>query len=284
MGAQVGGELNTVLLILNTREALTTLMGSTNLKLGVRPHAPLTPHARHAPHPPNAALQTRRRNGRRSDGRAAAPPQERARASACRLTQEPSTPLHAGQGNLSVAAGPFGRQIEGTGVAGGRDQWQAAACYSYAVSRGLFAGIALDGMARRRPAHARMPRIARVRRMPAYARVPACPRARVPACPRVHVDAHAVCRPRARVSTACVLQACMRACVRACASADGPSVCRSRLGSAPSQVLFTRDRLNHNFYGHPASATQLLSGKIPPPRAAEPLYRALRTHTSEYAP
>ena len=49
-------------------------------------------------------------------------------------------------------------------------------------------------------------------------------------------------------------------------------------------MLFTRDRLNHNFYGHPASATQLLSGKIPPPRAAEPLYRALRTHTSEYAP
>ena len=42
-------------------------------------------------------------------------------------------------------------------------------------------------------------------------------------------------------------------------------------------MLFTRDRLNHNFYGHPASATQLLSGKIPPPRAAEPLYRALRS-------
>ena len=41
-------------------------------------------------------------------------------------------------------------------------------------------------------------------------------------------------------------------------------------------MLFTRDRLNHTFYGHPASATQLLSGKIPPPRAAEPLYRTLR--------
>ena len=199
-------------------------MGSTNLKLGVRPHAPLTPHARHAPHPPNAALQTRRRNGRRSDGRAAAPPQERARASACRLTQEPSTPLHAGQGNLSVAAGPFGRQIEGTGVAGGRDQWQAAACYSYAVSRGLFAGIALDGMARRRPAHARMPRIARVRRMPAYARVPACPRARVPACPRARVSMSTPTPCAVRVPASPLHACCKRACVRACVRVHPPTV------------------------------------------------------------
>jgi len=122
IGAQVGGELNEILLILNTREALSSLMGSTQVKLGL---------------------------------------------------------------NLSVAMGPVGRQIEGTGVAGGKG---SAACYAYAVSRGAFAGVALDGT-----------------------------------------------------------------------------------------VLFTRDRLNHNFYGHPASATQLLSGKIPPPRAAEPLYRALRS-------
>ena len=44
--------------------------------------------------------------------------------------------------NLSVAAGPVGRQIEGTGVAGGKGK---AACYAYAVSRGAFAGVALDG-------------------------------------------------------------------------------------------------------------------------------------------
>ena len=46
-------------------------------------------------------------------------------------------------------------------------------------------------------------------------------------------------------------------------------------------VVFTRDRLNHVFYGHPASAKQLLSGRIAPPRAAEPLYRALRSHVGD---
>ena len=91
--------------------------------------------------------------------------------------------------NLSVAVGPLGRSLEGTGVAG---SGAAAACYSYSVSRGAFAGIALDGL-----------------------------------------------------------------------------------------VMFTRDRLNHVFYGHPASAKQLLSGRIAPPRAAEPLYRALRAYGSE---
>ena len=127
-GAQVGGELNTVLLILNTAEAVSAFSGAASITLGA---------------------------------------------------------------NLSVALGPVGRSIEGNGAftASG----VAAACYAYSVSRGAFAGVALDGT-----------------------------------------------------------------------------------------VVFTRDRLNHVFYGHPASAKQLLSGRIAPPRAAEPLYRALRTHTSEY--
>ena len=83
IGAQVGGELNEILLVLNTREALASLTGSTQVKLGL---------------------------------------------------------------NLSVAMGPVGRQIEGTGVAGGKG---SAACYAYAVSRGAFAGVALDGTVRR---------------------------------------------------------------------------------------------------------------------------------------
>ena len=75
----MGGELNEILLVLNTAEALASLTGSAQIKLGV---------------------------------------------------------------NLSVAVGPVGRQIEGTGVAGGKG---TAACYAYAVSRGAFAGVALDG-------------------------------------------------------------------------------------------------------------------------------------------
>jgi lipid-binding SYLF domain-containing protein len=50
--------------------------------------------------------------------------------------------------------------------------------------------------------------------------------------------------------------------------------------SLDGTLIFTRDRLNHVFYGHPASAKQLLSGRIAPPRAAEPLYRALRSQTN----
>ncbi len=129
VGAQVGGELNTVLLILNTQEAVNSFMGSASVTLGA---------------------------------------------------------------NISVALGPIGRALEGTGVAGNETH---AACYSYSFSRGIYAGVGLDGT-----------------------------------------------------------------------------------------CVFTRDRLNHTFYGHPASARQLLSGRIAPPRAAEPLYRALRTHTSEYVP
>lgn len=129
VGAQLGGELNTVLLILNTDDAVNSFMGSASVTLGA---------------------------------------------------------------NISVALGPVGRAIEGTGVVG---QDAHAACYAYSFSRGLWAGVGLDGT-----------------------------------------------------------------------------------------IVFTRDRLNHVFYGHPASARQLLSGRIAPPRAAEPLYRALRTHTSEYVP
>ena len=56
----------------------------------------------------------------------------------------PTTQVKLGL-NLSVAMGPVGRQIEGTGVAGGKG---SAACYAYAVSRGAFAGVALDGTVR----------------------------------------------------------------------------------------------------------------------------------------
>ena len=128
-GLLVGAEYNTVLLILNTADAVAAFSGSASVTLGA---------------------------------------------------------------NLSVALGPVGRAVEGTGVAG---HGSAAACYSYSVSRGAYAGVALDGT-----------------------------------------------------------------------------------------VVFTRDRLNHVFYGHPASAKQLLSGRIAPPRACEPLYRALRTHSSAYVP
>ena len=128
-GAQIGGEFNTVLLILNTPAAVEAFSGTASVTVGA---------------------------------------------------------------NISVALGPLGRSVEADAVAGNGD---AASCYAYAVSRGVYAGVGLDGMA-----------------------------------------------------------------------------------------MFTRDRLNHTFYGHPASAKQLLSGRIAPPRAAEPLYRALRTHTTEYVP
>lgn len=122
IGAQVGAELNTVLLILRNAKAVDAFASASKLTLGL---------------------------------------------------------------NLSVAIGPVGRHIEGSGVLDERGN--SAACYSYSVSRGAFAGVALDGA-----------------------------------------------------------------------------------------VMFTRDKLNHTFYGHPASARQLLSGKIPQPRAAEQLYQTLR--------
>jgi len=132
IGAQVGGELNTVLLILRNEEAVRAFASTSKMTLGL---------------------------------------------------------------NMSVAVGPIGRTASAEGVAAMTEDMAHAACYSYSVSRGAFAGVALDGL-----------------------------------------------------------------------------------------FCFTRDRLNHTFYGHPASAKQLLSGKIAPPPAAEPLYRELRTHTVEYAP
>ncbi|KAJ1633643.1 hypothetical protein T492DRAFT_979863 [Pavlovales sp. CCMP2436] len=43
-------------------------------------------------------------------------------------------------------------------------------------------------------------------------------------------------------------------------------------------VVFCRADLNQLFYGRPVSAKQLLSGQIPPPRAAGPLYSILNTY------
>lgn len=40
-------------------------------------------------------------------------------------------------------------------------------------------------------------------------------------------------------------------------------------------IVFCRADLNQIFYGRPVTSKQLLSGQIPPPRAAGPLYRAL---------
>lgn len=45
-------------------------------------------------------------------------------------------------GNLSVSAGPLGREADGSAYAG---DGGVAACYSYSHSRGLFAGISLQG-------------------------------------------------------------------------------------------------------------------------------------------
>jgi len=44
-----------------------------------------------------------------------------------------------------------------------------------------------------------------------------------------------------------------------------------------STLMFCRSDLNQMFYGRPVTPKQLLSGQIPPPRAAGPLYRALET-------
>ena len=79
IGAQAGGELNTVMLILNNAKAVESFSGSASVTLGA---------------------------------------------------------------NLSVAVGPVGRHADVGGVAGNTKH---AACYSYSVSRGAFLGVALDG-------------------------------------------------------------------------------------------------------------------------------------------
>jgi hypothetical protein len=45
--------------------------------------------------------------------------------------------------------------------------------------------------------------------------------------------------------------------------------------SLDGSVLVTRTDLNHKFYGRPVQSHQLLSGEMPSPRAAAPLYTAL---------
>lgn len=45
--------------------------------------------------------------------------------------------------------------------------------------------------------------------------------------------------------------------------------------SLDGSVLVTRNEVNHRFYGRPVDAQQLLSGELPAPRAAAPLYNAL---------
>mmetsp|Transcript_45053 Transcript_45053/g.94470 ORF Transcript_45053/g.94470 Transcript_45053/m.94470 type:complete len:618 (-) Transcript_45053:227-2080(-) len=46
--------------------------------------------------------------------------------------------------------------------------------------------------------------------------------------------------------------------------------------SLDGRVLLTRDRVNEKFYGRSVSAYELLSGKVPTPPAAQPLYDALK--------
>ncbi|CAO3699698.1 hypothetical protein G6F70_005624 [Rhizopus microsporus] len=88
-------------------------------------------------------------------------------------------------GNISVAAGPIGRNAEASGTASFRT---LAAVYSYSKTRGLFAGVSLEG-----------------------------------------------------------------------------------------SVIIERFDANKKMYGHKVKARDLLTGVIPPPDAAEPLYAALRT-------
>lgn len=45
-------------------------------------------------------------------------------------------------GNMSIAAGPLGRNIEGTGTLSSKG---AAAMYSYSRSKGLFGGASVEG-------------------------------------------------------------------------------------------------------------------------------------------
>lgn len=46
-------------------------------------------------------------------------------------------------GNMSVAAGPLGRNVEGTGALSSKGK--VAAMYSYSRTRGLFGGASLEG-------------------------------------------------------------------------------------------------------------------------------------------
>ena len=45
--------------------------------------------------------------------------------------------------------------------------------------------------------------------------------------------------------------------------------------SLDCSVVFARNDVNHNFYGRPVAPRSILSGAVPPPRAAQPLYDQL---------
>jgi len=45
--------------------------------------------------------------------------------------------------------------------------------------------------------------------------------------------------------------------------------------SLDGNVIFTRPDVNHRFYGQRLNPHDILRGRVPPPRAAQPLYDAL---------
>ena len=45
--------------------------------------------------------------------------------------------------------------------------------------------------------------------------------------------------------------------------------------SLDGSVIYTRSDVNHRFYGRKVTPTEILSGEVQPPRAAQPLYDAL---------
>jgi hypothetical protein len=53
--------------------------------------------------------------------------------------------------------------------------------------------------------------------------------------------------------------------------------------SLDGTVIFSRATVNESFYGRAVSATDLLHGVLPPPRAAAPLYTALHEALSSPA-
>ena len=212
----MGAELNEVLLILNTEEALASLMGSTQIKAGASASLTLA-----SPHLGSPSLTTFTKWATPSRG----PPRSRLALSPTRWGSTSRSPPGQSAGRSRAPASREARARPPatptpSRAAPSRALPSTAQCSSRAT------GSTTPSMA--------------VRRGPRPPR-PAPPRQRTPV-------GGAPC-PAAAVLT------------RAAA-------CAPRLPPSPD----------------PASATQLLSGKIPPPRAAEPLYRALRTHSSEFAP
>lgn len=54
--------------------------------------------------------------------------------------------------------------------------------------------------------------------------------------------------------------------------------------SLDGSAIFARDGVNHRFYGRKLSPLEILSGAVPPPRAAQPLYDALYTAQTSLPP